>query len=117
MVEFARNGSQTGLDVPQTLPARQLREGHAQKLIEAGERAKWPAFWISFHASAKGRHWQKVHDLREHQTPDMHANPGQGAGSAPEGHSQLKSIRVSSMTFFGKFRGFHTDLRFLTGQQ
>ena len=37
MIQLGANGPQAGLDVAQTLPERQLRKGHAEKLIEAGE--------------------------------------------------------------------------------
>src|SRR4030095_3516512 len=37
MVELARHGSQTGFDVPQTFPKRQLSKRHDEELIETGE--------------------------------------------------------------------------------
>ena len=37
VIQLGANGSQARLDVAQTLPERQLREDHAEKLIEAGE--------------------------------------------------------------------------------
>ena len=37
VVQLGANGPQAGLDVAQTFPEGQLREGHAEKLIEAGE--------------------------------------------------------------------------------
>lgn len=37
VVQLGADGSQAGLDVAQTFPEGQLREGHAEKLIEAGE--------------------------------------------------------------------------------
>ena len=37
VIQLGANGPQAGLDVAQTLPERQLRKGHAEKLIEAGE--------------------------------------------------------------------------------
>ena len=38
-IEQLASGAQAGLDVPQALPVRQLREGHGQKLVPAREAA------------------------------------------------------------------------------
>ena len=37
VIQLGANGPQARLDVAQTLPKGQLREGHAEKLVEAGE--------------------------------------------------------------------------------
>ena len=43
MIEFGLVSAQTGFDVAQTLAVCQLREGHAEKLIEMREFERWIA--------------------------------------------------------------------------
>jgi len=50
VVEFGLHGPQTGFDVPQTFPARQLCEGHAQELIHACEALDVPVSMVTLDA-------------------------------------------------------------------
>jgi hypothetical protein len=46
VIQLGANGPQASLDVAQTLPEGQLREGHAEKLVEAGEFSESSTCWL-----------------------------------------------------------------------
>jgi hypothetical protein len=54
VVKLRGLGSKARLDIPQTLPIRELREGHAQVLIEAREAFDLVLSGVARHASAPG---------------------------------------------------------------
>ena len=72
MIELGFVRTQTGLDVAQALPVGQLREGHAQELIEMRKGEGRIAPGILAHASPEGMQRQMIHELREHQLSRMH---------------------------------------------
>ena len=72
MIELGFVRTQTGLDVAQALPVGQLREGHAQELIEVRESERRIAARVLGHAAPEGVQWQMIHQLCEHQLPRMH---------------------------------------------
>ena len=72
VVELGRMGAQAGFDIAQTLPERQLREGHGQELIEMGERQRWVFARIPGHAASKRVQRQMIHQLGEHQLACIH---------------------------------------------
>src|SRR4029077_9985646 len=53
VVQLALHRTQTGLDVAQTFPIGQLREGHGQILIPAGKSAQPDVALIALDATAK----------------------------------------------------------------
>ena len=67
--------AQAGLDVAQTFPIGQLREGHAQELIEMRKGECRIAPRVLGHASPEGMQRQMVHELGEHQLSRMHGDP------------------------------------------
>jgi len=72
VVELGRLRPQTGLDVAQALPIRQLRKRHAQKLIQAREGLDLVLSLVASHAPAKGGQWQMLHHLSEDEFALVH---------------------------------------------
>ncbi len=64
--------AQTGLDIPQALPAGQLGEGHAQVLVPAGEVLDLVVAVVALDAGAKRVGRQEVHKLREDRPSGVH---------------------------------------------
>ena len=75
VVELGLLRAQARLDVAQALAKGQLRERHAQELIQAGERLDLAVALVTPDAPAKGRQWQMLHHLCEHQLPLIHRLP------------------------------------------
>ena len=67
MVEFGLLCAQTGFDVAQALSIGQLREGHAQELIQTRERLHLKFALIARHTTAKCAQRQMPHQLRKYQ--------------------------------------------------
>ena len=65
VIQLGANGSQARLDVAQTLPERQLREGHAEKLIEAGELLDLVLSSIPANSLSELVHRDMLEQLRE----------------------------------------------------
>jgi hypothetical protein len=57
------------LDVAQALAKGQLRKGHAQKLIPAGEAFDLVVAVVALHALAKFVRGEKIHQLGENSFP------------------------------------------------
>ena len=72
MVELGGMGAQTSLDVAQAFPVGQLREGHAQKLIEMRKSERRITPRVLVHATPKSVQWQMIHELSEYQLSRMH---------------------------------------------
>src|SRR5690606_24027974 len=77
-------GAKTCFDIPQTLPVRQLRKGHAQKLIETREGPDVEIPAVLADEATKRVPWGELHDLREHELASVHwclpGLPGQAEG-------------------------------------
>lgn len=65
MLKSGVHRSQTRFDVAQTLAIRQLREGHAQKLIHAGKTFDFVFAVVALDAFLKFVNGQEFHDLRK----------------------------------------------------
>jgi hypothetical protein len=74
VVELGRVRSQAGLDVSQALPIGQLRENHAQVLIQMREGKCWIVSGVSRDTPAKRVQRQMLHQLSEYQFPRIHRN-------------------------------------------
>jgi hypothetical protein len=72
MVKFGFVRAQADFDVAQALAKRQLRERHAQKLIEVRKSLGWITRRVSGYAAAKRVERQKVHELGEDQFAGEH---------------------------------------------
>jgi hypothetical protein len=72
VIKFAAHRAQAGFDVPQTLAIGQLREGHSQILIPAGEafRVVFPA--VTVHALVEFLVRQMLEQLRKHRAASVH---------------------------------------------
>ena len=75
MIELGALGTQTYFDVSKTLPKGQLRERHAQELIQARERLHFERAPIAGDATAEGGQRKMLHQLREHQLASVHRCP------------------------------------------
>ena len=86
VVELVALRSQTDLDVAQTLPAGQLREGHAQELAHAREGLRVSVSAISPNTFAESVHRQMFHHLRENELACIHdrRTPGRGGQHRPK---------------------------------
>ena len=65
VIQLGANGPQARFDVPQALPEGQLREGHAEELVEAGETQDLVVATIPPNALAKFVERKKFEQLRE----------------------------------------------------
>ncbi len=74
VIELGGMRAQAGLDVAQAFPVGQLREGHAQELIEVREAECRVATGILLHAASKSVQRQMIHQLGEHQLSSMHGD-------------------------------------------
>ena len=81
VVQLRALGAQTRLDVAQALPKGQLRERHAQKLIQTGERLNLAFPAIPRHTSTKRRQRKVLHQLRKNQFAVVHQSPLQSRAS------------------------------------
>ena len=66
---------QVDLDIAQGLPVGQLRKGHGEELIQAGEVLDLVLATMLGHAAPKGAHGQVGHELRKHELALVHADP------------------------------------------
>ena len=72
VVELGALRAQARFDIAKAFAVGQLREGHAQELVEARKRFDLPLFSIPRHDPTKGVQRQMVHDLRENQLACVH---------------------------------------------
>jgi len=72
VVELIRLSTQTRLDIAQALAVGQLREGHAQILIDTGERLDLVFSAVARNATTKRGQRQMLRDLREHEFAQVH---------------------------------------------
>src|ERR1035437_3425229 len=72
VIELGTLCAQAYLDVPKALPIRQLRERHAQELVQAGKRLHFKLTLIACDAMAKSGQPKMLHELREHQLALVH---------------------------------------------
>ena len=75
MIEFGLHYAQTRLDIAQTLPICQLREGHAEKLIETREPPSSMIALIAFDALIEFLAGKRVHQLRKNRSSFVHKPP------------------------------------------
>ena len=70
------------IDISQALSEGQLRESHAQILIETREAFDLVLPGVTCHAPAERRQWKMAHQLRKHELALMHrATPRKGPRS------------------------------------
>ena len=72
MVQFGLHRPETGLDVAQALPVRQLGEGQAEELIETREVADFVLALVAGDAGVELRQREERHDLREDGATTVH---------------------------------------------
>src|SRR5271169_982617 len=72
MVKFGLVRAQTNFDVTETLAEGQLREGHAQILVQMREGFCRVARRVTRDAATKCVERQKLHELRENKLADEH---------------------------------------------
>jgi hypothetical protein len=72
VVQLGALRPQAGFDVAQALAVGQLREGHAEILVEAAELLDPVVAVIARHAPSEGVERQVVHDLREDELAGIH---------------------------------------------
>ena len=81
MVELGVLCPKTGFDVAQAFAKRQLRKGHAQKLIETGKRFDLVLAPVARDTSPKRREWQMLRQLCENQLAPVHGMSPRGCSS------------------------------------
>jgi hypothetical protein len=67
VVQLVALGTQTGLDVSETLPIGELGERHRQVLVEATEPPHFVVASVASDAAVKGVKEKVIHDLAEDQ--------------------------------------------------
>jgi hypothetical protein len=93
MVEPRSERAQADLDVAQAFAARQLGEGHAQKLIHAGEAAMTPLAPVAADAAMKFVSGKVVHHLGEDGAARVHAPL---SATEPLAGSATAAIRIEN---------------------
>src|ERR1019366_1447178 len=81
VIEFGTLCAQAYFDVPKALPIGQLREGHAQELVQAGKRLHFKLTLIACDATAKIGQRKMLHELRENQLALVHRSTLRNAAS------------------------------------
>jgi hypothetical protein len=81
VIELGTLCAQAHLDVPKALPVGQLRECHAQELVQAGERLYFEFTQIAYDATAKSGQWKMLHPLRKYQLALVHRSTLRNAAS------------------------------------
>jgi len=79
MIQLGLSSPQTGLNVPQTFPIRQLGKCHAEVLVPAGEALDLVVPVVASDAHTKVVNRQEVHQLREYGSTIIH-QPSPSAG-------------------------------------
>lgn len=92
MIELAALRSRAGFDVAQALAIGQLREGHAQVLIEAREALDLVLGLVARDAATKRVQRQVLHQLRENRLARVHRRPRR----LPEAQGRQTGARRSS---------------------
>lgn len=72
VIELGALHTQTRFDVAQALAIGQLREGHAEVLVETRESLDLVLAGIAHDAAVKRVQWQMLHHLREHELAQVH---------------------------------------------
>lgn len=72
VVQLLLLGSEARFDVSQTFPVGELRECHAEILIEAGKTLYLEVALVPCHALPKGADRHEVHNLRENEFASIH---------------------------------------------
>ena len=72
VIEFGLQGAQTCFDLAETFSVGKLSEGHAKKLIEAGKPSDSVIALIPPDTLVEFVFGQKVHELRENDSPRIH---------------------------------------------
>ena len=73
VVELAGHGTQTGLDIAETLAVRQLSESHRQKLVPARKASQVIVAMVAGDTLAKLVRGHVIHKLSENGATDVHA--------------------------------------------
>jgi hypothetical protein len=84
VVQLGRLTAQAGFDVAQTLPIGQLREGHAQILVETSEVLDLVFPIVAGDTTAKSGQRQMCHDLRKNEFARVHWRRPQSGWKNPE---------------------------------
>jgi len=72
VVKLVVLGTKTGFDVSQTFSIGELRECHAQVLVETGKTFDLAVAAIALHATPKGVHRRMIDDLRKNEFACIH---------------------------------------------
>ena len=72
MIEFGLQGAQACFDLAKTFSISQLSEGHAEKLIEAGESSDSVIALVPPHTPVEFVFGKKVHELGENDSSPIH---------------------------------------------
>src|SRR5712664_8513 len=81
VIELGTLCAQAYRDVPKALPVRQLREGHAQELVQSGKRLHFKLTVIACDATAKSGQRKMLQELCEHQLALVHRSTPRHAAS------------------------------------
>jgi hypothetical protein len=87
--------AQIDLDIAQRLSVGQLREGHSEELIQAGEVLDFEVALMGCNAAAKSAQWQMRHQLSEHELALMHG--GLGRKNAQNRESDIRRSNRDQM--------------------
>lgn len=75
VIELCLMGTKAALDIPQPFPVGELREGHAQVLIHAGEGLDVPLAVVTLHTTSKLLVRDGLHHLSKNRTTSVHGSP------------------------------------------
>ena len=111
VVELVALGAQTDLDVAQTLAMSQLRERHAKKLREAGERFDVAVSTVAPNTLAEDVHRQMIHDLGEYELTHIHDRQSQTGGCKHPKRPRAVQVDDSTKLLFPPYNQCITRMR------
>jgi hypothetical protein len=75
VVQLVLLGTQAGFDIPETFAVSQLREGHAEVMVETGKLLDLEVAVVPIYASMKHMERKMLHHLRENELAGVHGPP------------------------------------------
>jgi len=87
VIQLRSHRSQTRFDVPQTFAVGQLRECHAEELVEARETTISRVAPVATNALVEFVPWKEIHQLSKNELPVVHSPPPSPPKRARNGYS------------------------------
>lgn len=80
VIQLRLGPAETGFDIPKAFPVRQLSEGHAEELVQTGERDHLVVSVVPLYAFSEFVGGKELHQLSKDGSADIHGYPSPSAG-------------------------------------